>query len=129
MIIFGSVFFCCNLYMLGKQNRESLGNLISSIEQKTQLKMIVENIEESIITLQGKKIVIVNESFIKLFQAIIMKVAEELQETGPSSTEKRNSFCKCIFNCLCCCCFCIYKCCKREKDEPVVENAVQEKLI
>ena len=84
MMIFGSIFFCCNLYVLGKQNEESLGNLISNFEQKTQLKMIVENIEESIITLQEKKIHIVNESFIQFFQAIIMKEAADLNDIGLS---------------------------------------------
>jgi hypothetical protein len=35
MMIFGSIFFMCNLYVLGKQNAESLSNLVSNFEQKT----------------------------------------------------------------------------------------------
>ena len=35
MMIFGTIFFCCNLHVLGKQNAESLGNLVSNFEQKT----------------------------------------------------------------------------------------------
>tara|TARA_B110000285_G_C15123769_1_gene618875 strand:+ start:397 stop:1179 length:783 start_codon:yes stop_codon:yes gene_type:complete len=127
MMIFGSIFFCCNLYVLGKQNEESLGNLISNFEQKTQLKMIVENIEESIITLQEKKIHIVNESFIQFFQAIIMKEAEDLNDIGLSSNKPGKSCCRRFLCCICCCC---RVCCfKSEKEEPAEENKVQERLI
>ena len=82
--------------------------------------MIVENIEESIITLQGKRIHIVNESFIQFFQAIIIKEAEDLDNMGQSSNEPRISFCRSL---LCCLCFFSRVCCvKSEKKEPAAEH-------
>ena len=53
-------------------NNDSIENFLDNIDQKNKFEMIVQNIEESIVIIDDKKIELVNKQFLKLFKNIII---------------------------------------------------------
>lgn len=56
LFIFGSFGLLYFIWMLRRINQETLQSIYSKNEQKMQLEMIVQNIEESLITIQQDKV-------------------------------------------------------------------------
>ena len=67
LIISGSFFLLFNFSMLRVLNNQSLDLLASNFEDKCKLEMIIQNIEESIITLSDDRVQLVNEPFLNIF--------------------------------------------------------------
>lgn len=67
LLFSGSIFLLFNFSMLGVLNNQSLDLLASNFEEKCKLEMIIQNIEESIITLSDDRVQMVNEPFLNIF--------------------------------------------------------------
>ena len=74
------------IWILGNINIETLKQIQINIEQKMQLKMIVENIEESLITIHRDKIRQTNQQFKNMFSDVII----DQQSPFSNSTEHHN---------------------------------------